>query len=403
MQEITNEIIAMIIFMVIIILSNRVEDKMDIRQVDRNRRYYPNDGWRTTLPELQGFNSNKLSEIEGYLTKNFPSYQSLMIIKNGYLVYELCNKKPYENFSSLIYRSIMSTAVQLSKKSKESLVEEHGECHNLRSATKSIMSILLGIALDKKYISSIDEKIYRLLPDYNFEKNTLKKEITIEHLITMKSGLASIEKGANALKFIFCNGDWVKHILDLPLESRPGEKFEYNSANTHLLSAIISKATGMSTYNFANKYLFQPLGIRNVYWEKDKKGINFGGGNLFMTTQDLAKIGYLYLNNGIWDGEIIISKSWIEESLKSRYKWIYGFHYGYLWYTRTEKSEESGKEVITYSASGYGGQKVFVIPELDIVMAATSKASFTGDSSYFLDNIISKYILPSIDLKTIIL
>lgn len=283
---------------------------------------------------------------------NFPNYQSLLIIKNGYLVYESCNKKPYENFSSLILRNIVSTALQLPKKSKETLIEEHGKSHNLRSATKSIMSILLGIALDKRYISSIDERIYKLLPDYNFEKNTMKNEITIKQLITMKSGLASIEKGMNALKFLFYNGDWVKYILNLLLESKPGEKFEYNSANTHLLSAIISKATEMSTYDFANEYLFQPLGIRNVYWEKDKKGNNFGGGNLFITSHDLAKIGYLYLNNGIWDGKVIISKSWIEESLKSRYEWMYGFHYGYLWYTRTEKSEESGKEFITYSAHG---------------------------------------------------
>lgn len=372
---------------------------MDIDQVYRKREYYPNDGWHTTQAELQGVNSNKLSEIEGYLTDKFPNYQSLFIIKNGYLVYELCNNKPYENFSSKILRTIVSIALQLSKKSNETLIEEHGKSHNLRSATKSIMSVLLGIALDKQYISSIDERIYKLLPDYNFEKDTLKNEITIKHLITMKSGLASIEKGVNALKFLFYNEDWVKYILNLPLESKPGEKFEYNSANTHLLSAIISKATGMSTYDFANKYLFQPLGIRNAYWEKDKKGNNFGGGNLFITPHDLAKIGYLYLNNGIWDGEVIISKSWIEESLKSRYEWMYGYHYGYLWYTRIEKSEESGKKFITYSAHGAGGQKIFVIPELDIVVAATSKTSFTGDSSYLLDNIISKYILPSSDLK----
>lgn len=371
---------------------------MDINQIYREREYYPNDGWHTTQVELQGLNPNKLSEIEGYLINNFPNYQSLLIIKNGYLVYELNNKKPHESFSSKILRAIVSTALQLSKKSNGTLIEEHGESHNLRSATKSIMSILLGIALDKQYISSIDERIYKLLPDYNFEKDTLKNEITIKHLITMKSGLASIEKGVNALKFLFYNEDWVKYILNLPLESKPGEKFEYNSANTHLLSAIISKATGMSTYGFANKYLFQPLRIRNVYWEKDKKGNNFGGGNLFISSHDLAKVGYLYLNNGIWDGEVIVSKLWIEESLKSRYEWMYGYHYGYLWYTRIEKSEGSGNKFITYSAHGAGGQKLLVIPELDIVVAATSKTSFTGDSSYLLDNIISKYILYSSDL-----
>jgi len=132
----------------------------------------------------------------------------------------------------------------------------------------------------------------------------------------MKSGLPSVDGGANTLKMLFGNGDWVKFILDLPSECNPGEKFVYNSANNHLLSAIISNVTSMSTLDFAYKFLFEPLGIYEVYWEKDSKGYNFGGGNLFMSPLDLAKIGYLYLNNGVWDNKMIVSKRWIEQSLK---------------------------------------------------------------------------------------
>lgn len=368
---------------------------MEIKQIYKERSYWPTNSWNVSQSEIQGLDSDKLSESIEYLSENFSNYRNLLIIKNGYVVFESHNKLPYENLNSLILRKIMSITTKLFRTPGETFNEKHGESHNIRSATKSIMSILLGIALDKQLISSIDEKIYKFLPDYDFESDNIKKEITIRHLITMKSGLTSIESDLNALKMLCSNGDWVKYILNLPLESKPGEKFAYNSANMHLLSAIISNSAKMSTYDFANKFLFQPLGIKNTYWEEDKKGYNFGGGNLFMSPYDMAKIGYLYLNNGIWDGDDIISKSWIEESLKSYHEWVYGYHYGYLWYIRNEKNQDSGKEFITYSASGAGGQKIYLIPELDIVVVATSRTSLTNDKSYFLDNIISKFIIPA--------
>lgn len=203
--------------------------------------------------------------------------------------------------------------------------------YNLRMVTKSIISILLGISIDKGYINSIEDRVFEYLPQYYGQiTDECKKNLNIQHLLTMKSDLPLIEGGANALKMMLGNDDWVKFILDLPSECEPGENFVYNSANTHLLSAIITNATGMSTLDFANKFLFEPLGINEVYWEKDNKGFNFGGGNLFMSPYDLAKIGYLYLNNGVWDNKMIVSKQWIEKSLKSYFEWNYGFHYEYL-------------------------------------------------------------------------
>lgn len=213
---------------------------------------------------------------------------------------------------------------------------------NLRTVTKSITSILLGIAIDKGYIKSIDEKVLDYLPQcYRQITDERKKNLSIQHLLTMKSGIPSIEGGAN-------------------------------------------------------KFLFEPLGINEVSWEKDSKGINFGGGNLFMYPYNLAKIGYLYLNNGVWDNKMIVSKQWIEQSLKSYFEWDYGFHYGYLWYLRNEKNEKTGGEYIAYSASGAGGQKIYIIPDLDIVIVATSRTSLLKDTSYILNDVIGKFILPSV-------
>lgn len=213
---------------------------------------------------------------------------------------------------------------------------------NLRSFTKSITSILLGIAIDKGYIKSIDEKVLDYLPQcYRQITDELKKNLSIQNLLTMKSGIPSIEGGAN-------------------------------------------------------KFLFEPLGINEVSWEKDSKGINLGGGNLFMSPYDLAKIGYLYLNNGVWDNKMIVSKQWIEQSLKSYFEWNYGFHYVYLWYLKNEKNEKTGEEYIVYSASGAGGQKIYIIPDLDIVIVATSRTSLLKDTSYILNDVIGKFILPSV-------
>jgi CubicO group peptidase (beta-lactamase class C family) len=263
----------------------------------------------------------------------------------------------------------------------------------MRSATKSIISILIGISIDKGFIKSIDDSALDYLPlNGNLVIDKKMKNISIKHLLTMKSGLPSIEGGLNALKLLFGNGDWINFILKLRLEAEPGEKFVYNSANTHLLSAILTNVTNMSTFDFAQKFLFKPLNITKVYWEKDSRGYNFGGGNLFMSQYDLAKIGLLYLNNGIWNKDVIVSKQWVEQSLSSHYEWIYGFHYGYLWYLKSEICVKTGNEYITYSASGAGGQKIYVIPDLDIVIAATSRTSLVKDSSYILNDVIGKFI-----------
>lgn len=369
---------------------------MEMQQNFSGRDYWPTNDWDTSTPDEQGIDSKILTKAIEYMYQHFPSFRTFIVIKNGYKVYEAHNHSPYENITSKILKNSLSTILNVIKKPKDTFTEQYSYCHNLRSVTKSIMSALLGIALDNNFIDSIDEAIYKLIPN-NYSENIdfLKKDITIRHLITMKSGLASIDSGLNAIKMLFCDGDWVKHILNLPLGSKPGEKFLYNSANTHLLSAVISHTTRMSTLNFAKKYLFKPLGISKFFWETDSKGYNFGGGNLFLCPCDMAKVGYLYLNNGLWDDKVIISKKWVNESLQSYHDWEYGFKYGYLWYIKNEKDKVRNIEFVTYSAAGNGGQRIYIIPDLDIVIAATSRTSITGDKSYILNNVIGEFILPA--------
>lgn len=340
--------------------------------------------------------SNLLIDAARYIEGHFKYYYNFIVIRNVYLVFESHNQHPYEEKSSQLMKACFSLLAKALRKPGDTFRDIHSDLFNLRSVTKSILSILIGIAINKGYIKSIEDSVLDYLPQYHCHiTDERKKKLKLHHLLTMKSDIPSIEGGANALKMVLGHGDWVQFIFDLPLECAPGEKFVYNLANIHLLSAIITNATGMRTFDFAKRFLFEPLAIHEVYWEKDGKGVNFGGGNLFMSPFDLAQIGYLYLNNGAWDHKMIVSKQWIEQSLKGYYAWNYGFYYGYLWYLRNEKT---GDEYIAYSASGAGGQKIYIIPDLDIVIAATSRTSLLKDSSYVFNDVIGKFILPSVKI-----
>ena len=285
---------------------------MQVFQFDKERAYFPTKGWKLSTPEEQGMDSTCLDDAAKYIENYFKYYYSFIVIKNGYLIFESHNKHPYEEKSSQLIKSCFSLLTKVLRKPGDTFRDKHSALFNLRSVNKSIMSILAGIAIDKGYIKSVEDRVFDYLPEnYRQYIDERKRNISINHLLTMKSGLPSIERGINALRIMLGNGDWVRFILKLPSECEPGEKFVYNSANTHLLSAIITNAAGMSTLDFAKKFLFEPLEIKEVYWEKDSKGFNFGGGNLFMSQYDLAKIGYLYLNNGVWDNKRIVSKQWI--------------------------------------------------------------------------------------------
>jgi CubicO group peptidase (beta-lactamase class C family) len=333
-----------------------------------------------------------LTDMLAYLRRDFPGFDTLIVIRHGRLVFEAVNARPYEDLRSKTIRKSLSAYLGLLGKPRASFVEKYNDCHNIRSVTKSIVSLLLGIALDHRMIESLDEPVYKLLPVRYDDIDPRKKEISLRQLVTMTSGLASIE---SSLKMLAGDGDWVRFILSRPMVGKPGEKYLYNSANAHLLSAVISNASQMSTQEFAEKYLFTPLGISDYHWESDRKGISFGGGNLSLSPYDLAKIGHLVLQNGRWEGRSLVSETWLGESLLACHDLGYGFQYGYMWYIKNETDQINRREFITYSAAGAGGQRLFIIPGLDIVIAAVSQTSFTGDRSHLLNNTIGKFILPS--------
>lgn len=231
------------------------------------------------------------------------------------------------------------------------------------SITKTIVSLLIGIAIDKKYIESIHTPIYTFFPDLEDKK----RDISLFHLLTMTSGLKVTNfQGSN---------NWVSTILAQPLVYEPGTTFQYNSGDSHILSAILLKVTGKSTEAFADEYLFGPLKIQKYLWVKDPQGINGGGFSISLNMDDMLKLGTLLLNNGRCGKNQIVSFMWIEQ-MQSTYKELEitaKGTYGYGFQVWTFKSNHGHIPIHFYYANGIYGQYIVVVPQLKVVAVIKSQ------------------------------
>ena len=241
---------------------------------------------------------------------------------------------------------------------------------NMKSASKSVISALVGIAIDRGIIESVDVKVADYFPELlAAEDEPGKQQITIENLLTMQSGLETTSN-RNYGKWVLSD-NWVEFALNQPLVATPGTRMLYSTGSTHLLSAIITRASGMSAKQFAQENLSEPLGFSMSYWSQDPQGIYFGGNDMEMTPRQMLAFGRLYLNDGVFDDKQVISKSWVQDSHQPRARSPrgQGRFYGYGWWLR----DLAGMQVPV--AWGYGGQLIFVVEELDLVIVATSEST----------------------------
>ena len=330
---------------------------------------YESYEWEVSTPEEQGFDgemlSNAVDEAEG---KGFIA--SLLIVRNGFLV--------AENYFS-------------GGQSKD-------EAYSIRSITKSFVSALIGIALKENYIDSLNQRILDFFPEYVTQDMDARKfDITIKHLLTMKAGF---DRDENVDPLFDANSHWIKDTIELPLMNDPGDTFCYSTMGTHLLSGIITKATGMSTLSFAEEYLCEPLQISIRVWDQDPQGVYFGGGSMDLTPRDMARFGTLYLMHGSLDGIQILPPEWIEASIRNytgeERTWgvLEEFGYGYLWWLGKIHDHR------IYFAIGYAGQYIINIPDLDMVIVTTSIFPFTSemadDQATSIMEFIAHHILPAV-------
>ena len=279
--------------------------------------------------------------------------------------------------------------------------------HDVMSVTKSITSACIGIAVDKGFIESVDQSIFDYLPDYRSFATDGKGEITIEHLLTMTSGLdwnewalpyANRSNDAIAVYFV---EDPVAFVLGKSLVGEPGKSFNYAGGNNILLGEILKNATKMNIDEFSGEYLFGPLGIDTYYWTQLKKGVIEAAGSLKITPRDMSKIGAVFLNRGIWKGTRVISEHWVDKSATSypgnNWKNDWDDHYGmrgysYSWWTHT--FVESSERIEMYYAGGWGGQYIMVVPKLNAVAVFTGGNYTTFRPSF---EIFKTYIVPAIN------
>ncbi|MEQ8523797.1 serine hydrolase [Gracilimonas sp.] len=267
--------------------------------------------------------------------------------------------------------------------------------YNIKSASKSIISLLTGIAVDKGDIA-LDETLGDYFPEY-FEENPNPKKarITLRNLLSMQSGLETTSFYNYGAWVISDN--WVEFQLDQPFVEEPGDTMVYSTGTSHLLSVIIAKATGMSTKAFAEEYLFDPLDINIGGWDRDPNGFYMGGNNMAMTPDDLLKIGQLMLNGGTYNGQRIVSKEWVRDSFKTYTRSNYNpYDYGYMWWNRPV----AGYKV--FFAWGFGGQYIFMIPELNSVAVITNSLNGATQRRTYKEpifNLLENNIIPFLEKR----
>jgi CubicO group peptidase (beta-lactamase class C family) len=272
------------------------------------------------------------------------------------------------------------------------------------SVTKSFMATLIGIAIDRAFIADIDAPMVDYLPYRLLPVSTGKEGITIRHLLTMTSGIQWNET-VDWFAWSISN-DHAGFILQRPLAHSPGTNFTYNTAASHLLSVVLTEATGLSSADFADAYLLHPLGISSRRWWIDSHGIEFGGHGLWLRTEDIAKLGVLYLNAGRWNGEQIVPASWVAQGATSRVELNGSFgplrsiDYGFLWWL------DSGLDYSIFTAWGFAGQYVFCVPSLNLVIATASDGNVgwneANDQEEQVLELIVNRILPTVRERQLI-
>lgn len=269
----------------------------------------------------------------------------------------------------------------------------------IMSVTKSFMSAMIGIAVRDSMLR-LDQKAIDFFPEYSKSQSDRRfSKITVKDLLEMQSG---IDNDYNIYDIVVGSNNWIKTIISLPLVSDPGTEFQYSTSAVHLLSGILTKASGMSSLDFANKFLFGPMEISSDGWRRDPQGIYSGGSDLFLTPRNMAALGLLYMNNGKLDGKQIVPENWIKNSITNHKinageSWgdLTDEGYGYLWWLGKIK------KFSIYTALGWGGQYVLCFPSLSLIIVTTA-------NPYHLDwneadayersvlNIVANFILPAV-------
>jgi CubicO group peptidase (beta-lactamase class C family) len=339
------------------------------------------DGWLTSPSSAEGIDPSPLADmINGVYDEEFRNIHSVLVVRNERLVLE----EYFPGFDLLGPYTEFNWNVR----------------HLLCSSTKSFASALLGIAHDQGLVGEVSTPLRVFYPEYaDIDWSGARGRITLEHALTMSAGLEwdegtySYLDPRNHSAMMWASADPIRYLLSRPLSAEPGSVFVYNGGLSITIADIAGRVSGLPADEFALRYLFTPLGIQDFHWEKHADGTVQAAGGLYLRPRDMAKFGQLYLNGGTWEGIRVISSEWVVESTKKRI-WAGDRtrHYGFQWWV--EEHLWQGGVVTSFAARGWGGQRIYVFPALELVVV------FTGGNHYTLANpehaMLAQYILPAV-------
>jgi CubicO group peptidase (beta-lactamase class C family) len=307
-----------------------------------------NDGWKVGTLAGEGLDEARITKLTNQISEGkYQGIHSMLIFRNNKLVHEAY----FQGY-------------------------ERDDLQTLFSITKSVTSSLIGIAIDKGMISGVDQPVISLIPEYaGFVKDDRFGEIELRHVLTLTSGLEWLEIGypysdpLNSQYQQVRTDDWVKAVVELPVIDGPGSRWVYNTGSVHMLSAVIKSATGVYADEFAEEHLFKPLGITDYTWNQDPDGYPCTGGThggLRLRARDIAKFGYVFMNEGMWDTTRVISAGWVKESTTPVIGALGTSRMGYLWWSSSFTLWE--RKLDFFYAAGYGGQSLHIVPELNMMI-----------------------------------
>jgi len=393
-------------FSLLFTLSSQASSK-----VDKPKISWPEEHWEASTPEAEGVGSEAIKEIVNAIESGiYGSVDHFLVIRNGRVI---ADHKYSVDYDELLAKSGISKPTVSQGTPEQYNYDDTSwhpfyngtNLHTLQSVTKSITSVAFGIAVDEGLIKDVEQPIYHYFKSFKYDMSDPRKsEITIEDLLTMRTGIDWFTDGGydndkHSTIVMENSNNWLQYILDRPMDKKPGTSYEYNDGSSVLLGKILSEATGIRTDEWAQKKLFTPIGIHNFKWKITPKGETDTEGGLYLSTYDLARVAYLFLREGQWKGKQIVSKEWVQKSVTAIVENINPTNakgspgYGYQWYSK-------GKgESLIYLGAGYGGQYIVVSPKFDIVMVFNSW-SVHKKAEKSLYRVLEDIIIPAIKNKT---
>jgi CubicO group peptidase (beta-lactamase class C family) len=374
-----------------------------------SQQQWPLKEWSVATPQSQSMNPDSLQAFDNAIASGkYGNVDGMIVTRHGKLVYQ----KTYQHDYDKIYGEDARKWSGLNQQDHGGPYNYYnpwwhpyyrrGELHSLQSVTKTITSVIIGVATARKEFPDLSTTVLSFF-DTTQVKNIddRKRKMTLRHLLTMTAGFDWDENShysdpKNDCSVMEASFDWIKYVIDKPMALEPGQSFKYNSGASELLSYIFRKATGKDIEEYASEYLFSPLGINQYFWKRIPTGLADTEGGLYLAATDLAKIYYLFLQEGNWNGKQLVTKEWVKASITPSVNIRPGVKYGYKWWLY-EYGNDNSK--YAWTGSGFGGQWPIIIPEYGIVAVFTGWNIIGGNPSLRVTEAIRRLVNAVSDKK----